>query len=215
MKTRFIVLVCFVLLTTSLVQAAIYTEASADGGAVVDSGFKPYSSVDHLSGYCRMSATAEAGINWAKGISRLENADGWYSAESISRFTTTFEVVVDGYVSLDLFLDGELRVFIPDTDIGYRYKVRYELNVSDSISNDNIEHFGKIIDKKCLLWAINKEIICDYVIQTIITDEEKLENDLLRFNINEDNDKRLFLTVFASLKSIQNNYIKEKKLWQD
>jgi predicted helicase len=64
------------------------------------------------------------------------------------------------------------------------------------ISNDNIEYFGEIIDRKCLLWAINKNIICDYVIQTIITNEEEITD-------NNDNDKRLFLSAFASLKSIK------------
>jgi len=70
------------------------------------------------------------------------------------------------------------------------------------ISNDNVEYFGEIIDRKCLLWAINENIICDYVIQTIITNEEQLEQQLSRFNIIEENDKRLFLSAFASLKSI-------------
>ncbi len=63
------------------------------------------------------------------------------------------------------------------------------------ISNDNIEYFGEIIDRKCLLWAINKNIICDYVIQTIITNEEEI-------TVDNENDKRLFLSAFASLKSI-------------
>ena len=70
------------------------------------------------------------------------------------------------------------------------------------ISNDNVEYFGEIIDRKCLLWAINENIICDYVIQTIITNEEQLEQQLSRFHIIEENDKRLFLSAFASLKSI-------------
>ena len=70
------------------------------------------------------------------------------------------------------------------------------------VSNDNVEYFGEIIDRKCLLWAINKNIICDYVIQTIITNEEQLEQQLSRFHIIEENDKRLFLSAFASLKSI-------------
>jgi superfamily II DNA or RNA helicase len=47
------------------------------------------------------------------------------------------------------------------------------------VSNDNIEYFGEIIDRKCLLWAIDENIICDYVIQTIITNEEQFS----RFNI--------------------------------
>ncbi len=74
------------------------------------------------------------------------------------------------------------------------------------VSNDNVEYFGKIIDRRCLLWAINENIICDYVIQTIITNEEQLEEQLLRFNIIEENDKRLFLSAFASLKSIYDRH---------
>ena len=70
------------------------------------------------------------------------------------------------------------------------------------VSNDNIEYFGEIIDRKCLLWAINENIICDYVIQTIITNEERFEQQLSRFHITEEDDKRLFLSAFASLKSI-------------
>ena len=74
------------------------------------------------------------------------------------------------------------------------------------ISNDNIKYFGEIIDRKSLLWAINENIICDYVIQTIITNEERLEQQLSRFNIKEENDKRLFLSAFASLKSINEGH---------
>ena len=70
------------------------------------------------------------------------------------------------------------------------------------VSNDNVEYFGEIIDRKCLLWAINENIICDYDIQSIITNEEQLEQQLSRFNVIEENDKRLFLSAFASLKSI-------------
>jgi superfamily II DNA or RNA helicase len=74
------------------------------------------------------------------------------------------------------------------------------------VSNDNVEYFGEIIDRKCLLWAIDKNIICDYVIQTIIANEEQLEQQLLRFNITQENDKRLFLSAFTSLKSISDGH---------
>jgi superfamily II DNA or RNA helicase len=70
------------------------------------------------------------------------------------------------------------------------------------VSNDNVEYFGEIIDRKCLLSAIHENIICDYVIQTIITNEEQLEEQLSKFHITEETDKRLFLSAFASLKSI-------------
>ena len=68
------------------------------------------------------------------------------------------------------------------------------------ISNDNIEQFGEIIDKKSLLWAIERDIICDYVIQTIISREN--DTDISSFNIIDEDDKRLFLSAFVSLKSI-------------
>ena len=70
------------------------------------------------------------------------------------------------------------------------------------ISNDNIKYFGEIIDKKCLLWTITEKIICDYIIQTIITDEKQLNKLFKKFNFINDNDKRLFLSAYASLKSI-------------
>jgi predicted helicase len=70
------------------------------------------------------------------------------------------------------------------------------------VSNDNVEYFGEIIDRKCLLQAIDENIICDYDIQTIVTNEEQLEQQLSKFHIIEENDKRLFLSAFAPLKSI-------------
>ena len=79
-------------------------------------------------------------------------------------------------------------------------------DVDNVISNDNVEHFGEIIDRKCLLWAIDNNIICDYDIQTITTDEERLEQQLEQFNITEENDKRLFLSAYASLKSINDGH---------
>lgn len=75
-------------------------------------------------------------------------------------------------------------------------------NDNNIISNNNIEYFGEIIDKKCLLWAINENIVCDYVIQTFITKEQNLS----RFNVIDENDKRLFLGAYASLKSIFDKY---------
>jgi superfamily II DNA or RNA helicase len=80
--------------------------------------------------------------------------------------------------------------------------LKYLESIDTVVSNDNVDYFGEIIDRKCLLWAINENIICDYVIQTIITNEEQLEQQLSRFHIIEENDKRLFLSAFASLKSI-------------
>ena len=77
-----------------------------------------------------------------------------------------------------------------------------EYNDDMIISNDNIEHFGEIIERRTLLWAINENIVCDYDILTLTTREEKIENTLTQFNIVDENDKRLFLSAYATLKSI-------------
>lgn len=71
------------------------------------------------------------------------------------------------------------------------------------ISNNSIEYFGQIIDKKSLLWAINEKIVCDYVIQTIITSEENFTEKFDYLSIEDDIEKRLFISAFVALKSIK------------
>ena len=73
------------------------------------------------------------------------------------------------------------------------------------ISNDNEIYFGKVIEKRDLLWTIKRNIVCDYIVQTIITDEKDNNIQFKKFNIDNDTDKRLFLSAFASLKSINDN----------
>lgn len=75
-------------------------------------------------------------------------------------------------------------------------------NNPEIVSNENKEFFGDIIDRKNMIWAINKNIICDYVIQTIITEEVELEEIINKFEISEECDKRLFLSAYVTLKSI-------------
>lgn len=77
--------------------------------------------------------------------------------------------------------------------------------INTIICNNDINHFGKIIEKKSLLWAIQNKIICDYEIQSIIMDEENIEEYLERFNITDDKDKSLFLSSLSALKSIYHN----------
>ena len=83
-----------------------------------------------------------------------------------------------------------------------------EINDTDPniISNENKEFFGDIIDKKNMIWAINKNIICDYVIQTIITEDVELEEIINKFDISEECDKRLFLSAYITLKSITEDH---------
>jgi superfamily II DNA or RNA helicase len=76
-----------------------------------------------------------------------------------------------------------------------------EIEKEGAISNTSIEHFGKIIDTKCLLWAIQNNILCDYVVQTIILKQHHADDLFTHFHVVEEN-KRLFLSAYISLKSI-------------
>ena len=155
--------VCLILLVVGSAQATVYTEADAYWGTVVDSGPKPYSSVDYSSSYFQMSATAEAGDDWAKGISRVDaitdESSSNANSKSISRFTTTFEVISNGLVSFDLYLDGVMEVF-NSGDGGENSFADYVVTVSDSISNDNIK----------LLHRLAKDIDGTYIETIDITD---------------------------------------------
>ncbi len=69
----------------------------------------------------------------------------------------------------------------------------------DIISNNNEIYFGKIIDKRSLTWAINKKIVTDYIIQTLIFNDEEIDLNLVNNNII---DKQIFMSAFAALKNI-------------
>ncbi len=75
-------------------------------------------------------------------------------------------------------------------------------NDSNIVSNNSIEHFGNIIEQKSLLWAINENIICDYVVQTIIANDKQLKEQLHNMHITTEHDKKLFLSAYVFLKSI-------------
>ena len=77
-----------------------------------------------------------------------------------------------------------------------------QLDGEGSISNTDVQYFGSIMETKCLLWAIQKNILCDYQIQTMIMDEDQQAVLFAHFQVTEENDKRLFLSAYASLKSI-------------
>ena len=80
------------------------------------------------------------------------------------------------------------------------------IEVDGTISNKDVAHFGDIIQKRGLLWAISQNIICDYVIQTIFTKEEKVSHFFDYFAVYTDVERRLFLSAFTALKSLHENH---------
>ena len=83
----------------------------------------------------------------------------------------------------------------------------YHQNDKVIISNENKEFFGDIIDSKGLLWGIKNNIICDYNIIVLIGDDKKLKDLYNDIDFKDDNDKRMFLTSYITLKSIYNKLI--------
>ena len=73
-------------------------------------------------------------------------------------------------------------------------------NVDDIsyISNCNKDYFGNIIDKKCVLWAIQNNIICDYVVQIVTVNPTNI-------NIDYSMDTKLQISAYVGLNSIISN----------
>lgn len=107
--------------------------------------------------------------------------------------TATLKLIND---SVSNFLDSDNEF--------YNYNDEIE-RTRGVISNDNIKQFGEIIEKRPLLWAIENNIVCDYEIITLQTDEDKIIEYLVKFNIITDNDKRLLFATLSSLMALGNN----------
>lgn len=70
------------------------------------------------------------------------------------------------------------------------------------VSNTNEKYFGSVIERRNLLWSIENKIICDYTVQTIITDEDNLEEYNHIFGLQSEEEKRLLFAAIAAIKSI-------------
>lgn len=106
----------------------------------------------------------------------------------------------------EMEFDEEKKLYIKMLDIPSKKDLSltatlkgFEDGDETMISNHDEIHFGKIIDKKSLLWAIKREIVCDYSITTLVTEEEDMDIYFSRFSIREEIEKRLFLSAYASL----------------
>ena len=81
---------------------------------------------------------------------------------------------------------------------------------SNVISNDNKEYFGKIIDERCLNWAIEKDILCDYQIITLYKSDFLALADYFQILKGEE---KLFMSANSALKCIEMNYSKNILLY--
>lgn len=65
------------------------------------------------------------------------------------------------------------------------------------ISNNNTEYFGEVIEHRNMLWGIENNIICDYMIQTLVFSSHTYVCE---------NDNDLKIAVIAALQSITQGY---------
>ena len=72
------------------------------------------------------------------------------------------------------------------------------------VGNNNVDYFGEIIDSRNLLWGIQNNIITDYSVILIKANEEYLSQHFQKINITCENDKRLLLAAYATLKCLLN-----------
>jgi superfamily II DNA or RNA helicase len=124
-----------------------------------------------------------------------------YASSYKISLTTTFDMKIldecHHLTSSDSPNDSHKYIDILNTKYIKQVSLTATLKYVDSgISNDNVQHFGNIIDTKCLLWAIDNGIVCDYVIQIIMSGE---------CGYNQD-DKLLYLSAYCALKSINDGH---------
>ena len=77
--------------------------------------------------------------------------------------------------------------------------------INNTITNDDVVHFGTVILKRDVLWAISNDIICDYVIQVLKMNCEEgtqLDEIFMSLGIQTDTEKRLCLSAYSALESI-------------
>jgi len=72
-------------------------------------------------------------------------------------------------------------------------------NFEKSISNDDTLVFGEIIDEKNLLWAIERQITTDYLIQTVQVRGEMFAH---LGNIRSNNETNLMLAAYCAVESL-------------
>lgn len=71
------------------------------------------------------------------------------------------------------------------------------------ISNTDRNIFGDIIERRCLLHAIRLNVVCDYVIQTLVSCEQHFDEICVEgLELETDGDRRLLFASFSALKSI-------------
>jgi superfamily II DNA or RNA helicase len=138
-------------------------------------------------------------------ITTYSSAHKVFSASKTFKFDMKIQDECHHLTSIDIVKDSKQFVQMLNIESEKQLSLTATLKTGEYISNDNVDYFGDIIDRKCLLWAIDQRIVCDYSIQTIVTNEAEL-NDETRFALIEDKEKRLFLSAFASLKSINDGH---------
>ena len=103
------------------------------------------------------------------------------------------------------FIESDYELYMTATpkNLDIEYSKTYNMN--------NEKYFGKVIDEKSILWAINNKKITDYNIMNVICEPSKLKEIINKINLSSiclgiENIKtqyELFFSAFVALKTIK------------
>lgn len=71
------------------------------------------------------------------------------------------------------------------------------------VGNNSKPWYGDVICQRTLLWAIQQGIICDFVVQTMISTGKEYRDVMLAAGVENEEHQRLFLAAVAGLKSLE------------
>ena len=71
------------------------------------------------------------------------------------------------------------------------------------VSNGSEKYFGKIIEIRCLHWAIQKNVVCDYEIHVIETSQSEMTNHSSNLISIRKGEELLYLSAYSALESLK------------
>lgn len=137
------------------------------------------------------------------------------SVHKLSTLDFTFDMkILDEchHVTSKTIEKSERKQYIKSLDISSKKQLALTATMkiiesnNEVVSNDNISQFGKVIDTLTLMDGIKLNIICDYDIITILTNDDKLEEILSSLDVKFKY-KRLFLSAYTALRSIYEGHV--------
>lgn len=117
------------------------------------------------------------------------------SAHKIEKIKYSFDVKIldEAHHLAAKSIDHDKKTFVRALFIDAKKQISLTATLKDldcdgTISNSNVAYFGEIVARRCLLWAIREQIVCDYVVQVVAETASSVQH---------------YTSAMATLKSIE------------